>query len=127
MDNRIFNVNGKGDDTLLATLRLAFKQEGDRCTAKAYIIDPEKGMILLWHSDGGTVFPSPLTPEQVVPIVSAWLATKPDIKCESWDKDHDHDGHNSLGWRVYVEDWGHVKSIFHTICAIKPAYLWHGK
>ena len=30
MDNRIFNVNGKGDDMLLATLKLAFDQEGKK-------------------------------------------------------------------------------------------------
>jgi hypothetical protein len=127
MDNRVFNVNGQGDEMLLVTLRLAFQQESPKCTAKAYIIDPVKGMILLWHTDGGIAFPSQLSPEAVLPIVSSWLASKPEIECKSWDGDHDHDGHNSLGWRVYVEDWGHVKDIFHAICAIKPAYLWHGK
>jgi len=93
MDNRIFNVNGKGDDALLDVLKLAYRQTGTNTKAKAYIVDPIKGMILLWHTEGGTVFPSPLTPEQVVPIVSAWLATKPKTECVGWDSNHDHDGH----------------------------------
>ncbi len=44
MDNRIFNVNGNGDDALLAAIKLAFQQEGKNTTAKAYKIDAAEAL-----------------------------------------------------------------------------------
>ena len=42
-------------------------------------------------------------------------------------KDVDIDGSTSKGWRVFVEDWGHVDNHHTAICCISPSYLWHGK
>ena len=78
---------------LLATLRLVFAQEGPNTTAKGYIINPVKGMVLVWSvTNGVTPFPSPLDPVGVLSVVSAWLASKPDTECKDWDKDYDHEG-----------------------------------
>lgn len=139
MDNRQFNVNGKGKEMLQATLQLAFAQEGSRTTAKGYVIDPKKGMILLWHNETpGIPFPSPLNADSVTNIVWDWLQTEPEIEHEShWDQDYDDgDVSTDLGWRVYCEDWGHVcigpsynhaAASHYAIVAIKPAYMWYGK
>jgi len=134
MDNRVFNVNGKGLEMLIATLQLAFSQEGRNTTAKAYTIDPEKGLILLWYiPDSKTKkinpFLVPLSAEAVAVQVMEWLKTDGawETKLDHWDEDCDHDGHNTKGWRVYCEDWGHVGTHHNAIVAIKPAYMWHGK
>lgn len=137
MDNRIFNVNGRTKDDLLATIRLAFSQDGRNTTAKAYFIDPKKGMILLWHTDKGSIpFPAPLSAESAATMVWDWLQTKPDTECVDWDKNLNHDGHNVPGFRAFVEDWGHVAtgpnyntsdSCRYAIVAVKPTYLWMGK
>ncbi len=127
MDNRQFNVNGSGKEMLLNALKLAFEQKGRNTTATGYIIDPKKGMILLWHNEKGTALPAPFNAEAACNFVWTWLESEPEIECKGWDADNDHDGHNSLGWRVYCEDWGHVGHNHYAIVAVKPAYLWHGK
>jgi len=54
------------------------------------------------------------------------------MKFKRWEDNADHDGSNEIGFRIYTEEWGHIKinkhSIDHyTIGAIKPVYLWYGK
>ena len=131
MDNRIFNVNGTGDELLLKALELALMQEWSKSTTmEAWKIDKEKGLILYWHADGEAIpFPSPLSAEQLLPIVSGFLASKEakEVTCEGWDADTDHDGCNGFGWRVYCEDWGHIGRDHYAFIAIKPAYIWYGK
>lgn len=139
MDNRVFNVNGKGKEMLQATLQLAFAQEGSKTTAKAYYIDPKKGMLLLWSNEPpGVPFPAPLNADATTNVVWEWLQTNPEIEHEShWDQDYnDSDVDTDLGWRVYCEDWGHVtigpshSSLAvgrYAIVAVKPAYMWYGK
>lgn len=130
MDNRVFNVNGEGKEMLRDTLRLAFAQEGSNTTAKGYIIDPKKGMILLWYNENPSIpFPSALNVDAATEVVWQWLQTEPQIEHEShWDQDYvDGDVSTDLGWRVYCEDWGHVARHHGAIVAIKPAYMWYGK
>ena len=131
MDNQVFNVNGEGEELLNKALNLVFNQSGFPETCNAWIEDKEKGLILLWHGNGNEVnlFPSAMTADQITPIVQSWLQGDfaRSIKLDGWYADADHDGSNTLGWRVYVEDWGHVASNHYAICAITPAYLWHGK
>lgn len=128
-DNRVFNVNGIGADMLLRALYLAFAQEGDGTQATGYFIDRTHGMVLVWSNAEQNIvaFPVPLSPSSIAPLIVEWLESKPDIECVSWDRNADHDGDNSLGWRVHCEDWGHVAGSHYSICAVKPAYLWHGK
>lgn len=129
-DNRIFNINGNEDEHLLAVLKLAFAQKGTTC--KGTFFDVNKGLILLWwcdKGDKGCPLPVPLTAEECFPIIKSWLKGEQaaSMKCEGWDADADHDGDNSMGWRVYCEDWGHVADISYALCAVRPAFMWHGK
>jgi hypothetical protein len=130
-DNRQFNVNGQGEEMLGRALALAFEQSDVGVgMAKAWKRDDEHGLILLWSASHGTAFPSPMDAQDVLPMVMAFLKEQketPTVKCEGWDANADHDGSNSLGWRVHCGDWGHVGSCHYSICAVKPVYLWHGK
>jgi len=132
MDNRVFNVNGTGDELLLQTLKLAFAQEGRNTTANAWRETKKHGLILCWtipdsSPENYNQFPSELTAEEVFPAVKKYLEKAEDIEMKDWDANADHDGSNELGWRVYCEDWGHVDDDFYAIVAIKPAYMWYGK
>ena len=131
MDNRIFKVNGSGDLMLATALSLAFQQEGIRTTCSAYSSSKENGLTLHWtDSDKESVkLPSPLDSEQCLPIVKAWLESEEseDVVSGAFEGDCDHDGHNSMGWIVYCEDWGHVGGKWSAICGIKRCYMWHGK
>ena len=131
MDNRVFNVNGSGDQMLLAALQLVFAQEGASVRCKAWQVT-KQGLVLSWYPDKGTTpLPSSkgMTASEVLPMVLGWLSSVDltDIEMEGWDRDCDHDGENSMGWRVFCEDWGHVGSNHYAICAVKPAFMWHGK
>lgn len=132
MDNRVFNVNGEGDDLLRSTLYFAFSQAGHRC--EGWRIDVEKGFILYWHVEGDNPlvakFPFPIGSDSVFSLVKEYLArneTWKEAKLTSWDRNADHDGSNSQGWRVYTEDWGQIAHDCYAFLAITPAYLWHGK
>lgn len=141
MDNRVFNVNGKGKAMLTEVLRLALWHHsgcmgnGSDCTAKGYMVDPNKGLILLWTLDDKDQrhqkFIAPLRADALAENVYAWLASEEAAQIPltgTWDDDCDHDGHNSKGWRVFCEDWGHVGAAeWKGIVAITPAYMWHGK
>ena len=130
MNNRLFNVNGKGTDMLKDALSLVFKQWGGNTTCEAWIESQEHGLILLWHKDkNSNGLPAKMTAESVTTMVQLWLSGDfaKTVKLSDWCGDSDHDGHNSMGWQVYCEDWGHVGSNPYAICAIKPAFMWHGK
>ena len=132
MDNRVFNVNGTGDDMLQRTLFLAFEQSGRNSLAKGWKQSVTHGLILLWYTEGvkdAVQFPSGLLPAEVCPIVLNWLHGDfaKTVALKDWDMNIDHDGHNGMGWRVYCEGWGHVDGEHAAICAITPAYMWYGK
>lgn len=137
-DNRVFNVNGKGPELLAETIKLAFACSSsysgityDTCTAWKYKKD--KGLILYsCFSDTDkdiNKFPGKLSYAAAANMVIEWLESKEAAATvlDGWDKDADHDGSNSKGWRVYVEDWGRVGGDFGVICAVTPAFIWHGK
>lgn len=131
MDNRVFNVNGSGEQMLLDALRLAFLQEGKTALCKGWQ-ETKNGLVLTWFVDKNqTPLPSTIgmTADEVLPIVTAWLrgGGAKDVVMDGWDANLDHDGENSMGWRVFVGDWGHVDGITNAICAVKPAFMWHGK
>lgn len=143
-DNRIFNVNGSGKEMLLSVLKLAFQQEGPNTTCNGYIVDPVRGMILLWavpdgkpkEGDPTVRLPAKYTPESVLDFVWTWLESKPKMgksDCH-WDEAYeDGDVWNEKGWRVYCQDWGHIESSikghdgWRAIVAVRPVNLWLGK
>jgi hypothetical protein len=52
MDNRIFNVNGRGVELLAKVLDLAMQQEGFKNVKfTAFKKDPKRGIILYWHTE----------------------------------------------------------------------------
>lgn len=132
MDNRVFNVNGHGLDQLRRTLELVLIQSGWRGFASW--AETSKGLVLYWtdnphpnaHKLLGTVR------EEIASMVLSWLSSDfaKSIELSNWDADCDHDGHNSEGWRVFCDGWGHVDGVAgssYAICCITPAYMWHGK
>ena len=131
MDNRVFNVNGSGEQMLLDALRLAFSQDGSSTRCKGWRLT-KNGLVLTWYVDKDTTpFPSSkgMTADEVLPMVLAWLGgdDAKDVVMDGWDANAAHDGENSIGWRVFVGNWGHVDGITNAICAVKPAFMWHGK
>ena len=139
MDNRVFNVNGSGQETLAKVLELAFSQEGQNTKAEYFVVDKKKGLILLWYVNDTwrkkvSKFLTPLTAKAVTPMIAEWLQSDEakTIELDHWDENADHDGSNSKGWRVYCERWGHIEgedglSYDGSIVAITPAFMWHGK
>jgi len=134
-DNRLFNVNGKSKKLLKSAIKLAFKLESHNengATAQGYVVDSKKGILLLWHADGikGAVnFEKPKGYRESCDFIIDWLKTPEaqSIELNDWEADIDHDGSSDLGWRVYLEDWGHVGNNHYAICAVKPCYIWYGK
>lgn len=132
MDNRIFNVNGHGEDGLLKTLELVFLQEGSNTKCASWFQSKESGLVLCWCQNitGATNLPAELTAEQCMGFITQWLKSefaKTVILNEWCNNLDDFDGSTSEGWYVYCENWGHVAGNNYAICGIKPAYAWHGK
>lgn len=130
-DNQVFNVNGSGDEALLDTLKLIFKLRKYKCVG--WTQSKTHGLILHWTCNlKGDVFKLPgdgLNADECFGLVKKWLCSDfaDDVEPSAWCEDSDHDGCNSQGWQVYVENWGHVDGHQSAICAIKKAYIWHGK
>lgn len=131
MDNRIFNVNGSGDEMLKLTLSLVFLQRDKNATCTGWKQTKEHGLILFWSNDDPTTdkFPSPLNAEGMFPIVKSWLSCDfaKTVTLSEYCNNLRHDGHNTHGWQVYCSNWGNIGDHTYTICGIKPAYMWHGK
>lgn len=130
MDNRIFDVNGETKEELLQTIKLALLIGCSKETINGWIYDPKKGFVLSSYADKTNMFPVPISAENAVDMVWDWLQTEdaknvPDR--DSWDSDFKHDGDNELGWRAYLEGWGHVGDRWGAILCVKPCYLWYGK
>lgn len=133
-DNRLFNVNGENAKTLKLAIKLAFMEDSyseKGNAAKAYLIHPLKGLIFLWtdNVEGAIAFDEPLYYKKAFKFATQWLESdKADsIHLEDNEQDIDHDGFNSLGWRVYFDGLLPEVNPFYAICAVKPCYLWHGK
>lgn len=129
-NNKIFNVNGRGLERLIQTFELV----GDsklRSSFRGCMIDKDNGLIwVCMERKGAIMYPVALTPKQAAEISFTWLDSKEakSIPCTGLDSNYDHDGHNELGWRAFVGEWGRVGDAgIATVIAVKPAYLWYGK
>lgn len=141
MDNKIFNVNGRTKKQLaLAVQLLLLTEYSDNQKVRGWYYSKQKGLILTWHvSEQVTPFTdrmgkeSEIVGDELVDLLWTWLNTPEarDVECVDWDENLDHDGSNEKGWRLYVDEWGHVKSgsslDHYSIAAFKPVYLWYGK
>jgi hypothetical protein len=138
-DNKLFNINGKGKEMLDVTLQLAIYQHWGalksairEMTFTGWRFDSQAGLVLTTYDTPRkdyNVFVTPLTTEQTAEFVINQIARPEykDIPLGHWEDDCDHDGHNSHGWRAYMGDWGQIGSDWHSLLAVKPVYLWHGK
>lgn len=131
MDNRIFNVNGKGIEMLQKAIELAFMQFTSSRKAKCsgWSFSKEKGLMLNWSSTDGNSLPIDMNAEDCAQWAWKWLQSDESktVVLSDFCDNQEHDGHNTQGWQVYIEDWGKVGKNDYALCAIKPAYLWHGK
>lgn len=134
MDNRVLDINGYGQSLLTLALNIAIQQRGVVSSGfRCFKYEPEYGLILDSYYDpskGFTPFLAPADAPDVAALVMKWLTTAEADAVHltgQWEGDCDHDGDNSKGWRVYVDDWGRVGAHSSPICAVKPTYLWHGK
>lgn len=134
MDNRVFNINGSGKDDFFLAMKLAFRQShgyGKEDSALYWSYAPKHGLLLHSYKESGDLNALPVALSSVEAAELAWKWLQSDdaknVELDSWFGNADHDGSNSLGWRVYVNDWGHVGSYRGVIAAVTPAYLWHGK
>ena len=143
-DNRLFDVNGRTKEQLALAVKLLLLNEyGEKEKVKGWYFSKNKGLVLTWflpEKHNATAFtdafgiPKELEEEQLVEILWEWLKTDQakTVDFNQWESDIEHDGSNELGWRLYVEEWGHVRETEHTIdhysiAAFKPVYLWYGK
>lgn len=132
MDNRIFSINGpldeREEDFLAEALSLAMKQcRTDNSIGWEFV--REHGVLLYQYGECKNKFLAPLGADAVASMLRAWLVTKEATSMlhEGFDADADHDGSNGPGWRAYVENWGLVANRHGVICAVRPAFMWHGK
>lgn len=148
MDNVVFNVNGLSKNQLNMAIMTRMAQEYfntsdvefdiiklDEIAIKHFkgcFVSKKHGLVLCWAEIKNLPEWTSLrfrSVKELTDFVWDWLQSEAarDIEMPDWDDDADHDGHNKLGWRAFVEDWGHVNKRWEAFLAIKPAYLWYGK
>ena len=142
MDNKLLNLNGRTKKQFKIAMSFAFTNEYDEALkAKSWSVSEENGLVIYYilNKDKQTPFPAPITAETAIEFAWEWLNSenRPDVKRSPWCDDLDHDGSNANGWQIYLGEydkdqnhcpsWGNVGGESFAICAIKPAYCWHGK
>jgi hypothetical protein len=145
MDNRIFNVNGRTKNQLkLAVQLLLLNEYNDLQRIRGWYYKKEKGLVLTWYVGEdyrATPFtnrmgqPSDIQLDELVDLLWDWLVSDEakDVEFGRWENRlEDSDVSEEDGWRLYVDDWGHVGETEHTIdhysvAAFKPVRLWYGK
>jgi hypothetical protein len=124
MDNLFFDIKAEGRDALTAALDIAWSGfPGAFATHYAEIErDGRNTLVLLWHVDNGaTKLPYPISKEQAAGFIEGWLAGQ-----ESGPKP-DHDGDNSPGFRMFVDDWRNVEGFTYSILGVQFAWAIYGK
>lgn len=88
------------------------------------IVDPVgiQTLIFYWTEDkDATLLPFPLDLKGAMSFVNGWL------NHANYGVQPDHDGDNGKGFRVFVEDWGHVLHNWKAFVAIQPTWAMYGK
>jgi hypothetical protein len=135
MDNKVFNVNGRSEQQFTETLKLAMLDEyGKEATAKGWIFDKKKGFLIVQYGNESEMnrFPSPLGSKELAPMIWGWLKSDEALSVskskDRWDGSvGDSDVEEEPGFRIYVEDWGHVGDRHGIVAAVKPIVCWYGK
>jgi len=141
VDNLTLDILAVGAESLRDALAIAFRHNaaGDHATHWAVLDLPFKGveycgdanptrktLVLFWSEPNDKriqdyPFPAQATKEDAIVFVQSWLHGL------CWPEEPDHDGDNEKGFRMFVEDWGHVVENGYAICAIQPAWAMYGK
>lgn len=131
MDNRVFNINGHGNELLEKVLELAFHGDYSTFQCESWRQTKEHGLILYRSARDSDYnhLPAPLKAKECLPMVAAWLECS---FAKTVVSDHacrkiDFDGSLKSGWQVYLEANGTIDNNYSAICAIRPAFLWYGK
>lgn len=139
MDNFRIDITSRGD--LTRAIDLALRRDyPDRPTKVAgYAIFPAgpvgydkvekpQRIVFYWTNPGENVtgfeaLPSLVTLDTkgIADLIQRWLDSV-EYGCQP-----DHDGHNSKGWRLYNEKWGHVDNCSRAIFAVTPVWAMYGK
>lgn len=148
MDNKIFNVNGRTIEQLkLAVQLLLLDEYNKKQKVKGWYFSKKKVLILTWSSDETRVTPftnrmgqpEEINEDELTDQLWVWLSSDQAKEVEDnednrWDYYfNDSDVSMKDGWRLYTEDWGHIKeenghTIDHySIAAFKKVSLWYGK
>lgn len=114
-----------GRDMLEDCLKIAL---GGHLYATHWSVSADNKKLTLYWSDpkkpGAVPLLSRANLSTIATYVRVWLH---ELGREGYGPEPDHDGSNSMGWRIYNEAWGHVDDCPYAICAIEPEWLWHGK
>lgn len=79
-------------------------------------------LIFLWHEEKGSIpFPSDISSSEASIIAQKF------INSVDAGPQPDHDGSNSIGFRVFNEAWGHVAGHRHAVVAVQPCWMMYGK
>ena len=149
MDNKVFNVNGKTREQLKLAIQLLLLNEyNDKQKVRGWYFRKDKGLVLTWLSEtreNVTPFtnrmgqPEDINEDELTDQLWEWLSSDQAKEVEHtegdrWDRSlKDSDVSMDDGWRLYTEDWGHIKeenghTIDHySIAAFKKVALWYGK
>ena len=127
-DNLHIDIRAETKANFEKALQIAFSFH----TVRAYDIDKEKGLVLLWSIEPGSLkFPDSYN---VTEFAWKWLQEEWDEKLENrvaCDPEAPAYGSSDVwdekGFRVYNERWGHVGNYSYAVCAIQPAFIWIGK
>ncbi len=135
-DNRVFNINGEDKINLKKTIDLAFSlYDNINTKANFFTVDPVKGLILFSYDSTSNnslqKFPISLDSDSAFEFVVDWLKSESaaNIELEGFfSLTGDSDVFEDFGWRVYLDDWGHIdKYSGGVICGITPSWIWYGK
>ena len=137
-DNKEFVVNGRTKEQFKIALDLLLLDEyGNEIKVNGWEMHPQKGFILkkvvregdksFTDNMGVSKF---ISKEDLVELLWEWLDSDESNDIETngeWESNHQHDGHNTKGWKLYSEDWGKVDGDWTNIAAFKRIYCWYGK
>ena len=126
MDNRMFDIvdNSKLEEwiKLAANGKAAIgwaEQEVDKVAGRH-----RKCLIFYWADPNLPHFvwlPAGSDAQLIAALARNWL-NKAD-----YGPQPDHDGDNGKGFRIYVEDWGHVGGRWEAFLAVAPVWAMYGK
>lgn len=126
MDNRLISIQSEGRKAFDLAFQLFFDNAAGG-KASHYLEDKDAGLILFWHNDEyikPNKLPYDMDWKAAADLAWGWLQSQPE---DNYREYLDHDGSNGHGFKIYNENWGHVKGSSYAFMAILPVWAWYGK